>query len=41
MALNAAVESFFASLKAERVDRETYRSRDEARADVSNYIERF
>ncbi len=38
---NAAVESFFATLKAERVDRKTYRNRDEARADVFDYIERF
>jgi putative transposase len=38
---NAAVESFFASLKAERVERKTYRSRDEIRADVFDYIERF
>ena len=38
---NAAVESFFSSLKTERVDRKTYRNRDEARADVFDYIERF
>jgi putative transposase len=38
---NAAVESFFASLKADRVERKTYRSRDEVRADVFDYIERF
>jgi len=38
---NAAMESFFSSLKTERIDRKVYRSRDEARADVSDYIERF
>jgi len=38
---NAAVESFFSSLKTERIDRKTYRSRDEVRADVFDYIERF
>ena len=35
------VESFFATLKRERVKRRTYRSRDEARADIFDYIERF
>ncbi len=38
---NAAMESFFSSLKTERTARRTYRTRDEARADVFNYIERF
>ena len=38
---NAVVESFFASLKRERTRRKTYRTRDEARADVFDYIERF
>ena len=38
---NAAVESFFASLKLERVKRRKYRTRDQARADVFDYIERF
>ncbi len=38
---NAAVESFFSSLKTERINRKTYRNRDEARADVFDYIERF
>jgi putative transposase len=32
---NAAVESFFSSMKTERVSRKIYRTRDEARADVS------
>jgi putative transposase len=31
---NAAMESFFSSLKTERIGRKTYRIRDEARADV-------
>jgi len=38
---NSAMESFFKSLKTERTDRKTYRTRDEARADVFDYIERF
>lgn len=39
---NAAMESFFASLKKERVYRRSrYRTRDEARADLFDYIERF
>ncbi len=38
---NAAMESFFSSLKTERVARKTYRTRDEAKADVFDYIERF
>jgi putative transposase len=38
---NAAMESFFSSLKTERTARKTYRTRDDARADVFDYIERF
>lgn len=38
---NAAMESFFSSLKTERTARKLYRSRDQARADVFDYIERF
>jgi putative transposase len=38
---NAAMESFFSSLKTERIDRRTYRTRDQAKADVFDYIERF
>jgi putative transposase len=38
---NAAMESFFSSLKTERTGNKTYRTRDEARADVFDYIERF
>ena len=38
---NAAMESFFSSLKTERTARKTYRTRDEARADVFDYVERF
>jgi len=38
---NAVVESFFATLKRERVKRRKYRTRDQARADVFDYIERF
>ena len=35
------MESFFSSLKVERVARKIYRTRDQARADVFDYIERF
>jgi putative transposase len=35
------MESFFSSLKTERTARKLYRSRDEAKADVFDYIERF
>jgi len=38
---NAATESFFSSLKTERTARKTYRTRDQAKADVFDYIERF
>ena len=38
---NSAMESFFSSLKTERTARKVYRTRQEARADVFDYIERF
>jgi putative transposase len=38
---NAAMESFFSSLKTERTARKTNRTRDQAKADVFDYIERF
>jgi putative transposase len=38
---NAAMESFFSSLKTERIRGRVYRTRDAARADVFEYIERF
>jgi putative transposase len=38
---NAAMESFFSSLKTERTAVKTYRTRDQAKADVFDYIERF
>jgi len=38
---NAVVESFFSSLKKERIRRKTYLTRDEARADIFDYIEVF
>jgi putative transposase len=38
---NAAMESFFSSMKAERLSRNVYRTREDARADVFEYIERF
>jgi putative transposase len=38
---NAAMESFFSSLKTERTARKNYRTRNVVRADVFDYIERF
>jgi putative transposase len=38
---NAACESFFGLLKRERVHHRRYRTRDEARADLFDYLERF
>ena len=38
---NSPVESFFASLKKERVHRRNYATRDQARADMFDYIEMF
>jgi putative transposase len=38
---NAATESFFSSLKTERTARKTYRTRDAAKADVFDYVERW
>lgn len=38
---NAAMESLFSSLKTERTARKVYRTSDDARADVFDYIERF
>ena len=36
-----SVQSFFSSLKTEWTARKVYRTRDDARADVFDYIERF
>lgn len=38
---NSAMESFFSSLKTERLARKTFRTRDEIPAEVFDYIERF
>ena len=38
---NAAMESFFSSLKTGRIGAKIYRSRSQAKADVFDYIERF
>jgi len=38
---NAVAESFFNLIKRERIRRRTYKSRDEARRDVFDYIEMF
>ena len=38
---NAACEGFFGMLKRERVHHRRYRTQNEARADVFDYVERF
>jgi len=38
---NAVAEAFLSSLKKERIKRKIYPSREEARADVFDYIEIF
>ncbi len=38
---NAVAESFFPLLKTERIKKHIYKTRNEARADVFNYIELF
>jgi putative transposase len=38
---NAVMQSVFSSLKTERIARKVYRTRNQARADIFNYIERF
>ncbi len=38
---NAAMESFFSSMKTERIGRKTYRTRNHAKVDMFDYIERF
>ena len=38
---NAVAESFFGSLKKERIRKQIYRTRDQARADIFDYIEMF
>ena len=38
---NAACEGFFGMLKRERVHHRRYRTQNEARADIFDYIERF
>lgn len=38
---NSAMESFFSTLKTERIARKIYRTRDQARAEVFDYIECF
>lgn len=38
---NSAMESSFSSMKTERTTRKVYRSREQARADALDYIERF
>ncbi|MDR6955462.1 transposase InsO family protein [Ancylobacter sp. 3268] len=38
---NAAMEIFFSSLKTQRIGGKVYRTRNEARSDVFDHIERF
>ena len=38
---NAVAESFFGSLKKERIKKRIYKTRDLANADISEYIESF
>jgi transposase InsO family protein len=38
---NAPIESFFGTLKSERVNHRRYRTRAEARLDIFHYIEVF
>ena len=38
---NAAMESFFGTLKAERINGQSYQTRDQARQDIVSYIEGF
>jgi putative transposase len=38
---NVAMESFFSSLKTDRIGKKVYRTRDQARADVFDYVEGF
>ena len=38
---NAVVESFFSSLKKERIKKQIYKNRDLAIADVADYIDTF
>jgi putative transposase len=38
---NSAMESFFSTLKVERIYRRVYPTRDSAKADVFDYVERF
>jgi len=38
---NASAESFFGQIKRERVNRRSYATRADARADIFDYIERF
>ncbi len=38
---NSAMESFFSSLKMERVRRRVYATREQAKADLFDYVERF
>jgi putative transposase len=38
---NWAMESFFSSMKTERTARKVFRTREQARAEMFDYVERF
>jgi putative transposase len=38
---NSAMETLFSSLKTDRMSRKVYRTRDEAKTDAFDYVERF
>jgi len=38
---NAAVESFFSSLKKEKIRKHIYKTRDDTKSDIFDYIEVF
>jgi transposase InsO family protein len=41
LGVNAVVESFFSSLKNERIKKQIYENRELAKADVADYIDTF
>ena len=41
LGINAVAESFFSSLKKERIRKQVYRTRELAKADIFEYIEMF
>ena len=41
LSINAVAQSFFNTLKVERVHRQTYMTREHARVDIVNWLEGF